>query len=184
MKHAINLYFIRHFPTASNKDNLWCGCGSNLSIDFDLAKKIKKKNLKEIDSIKFDYVCVSPLNRCIETAKLLGFNQYIIDPLIIERNFGNLEQKPCSAELKDKLADWDLNTTLDGSVEPIQSIYYDRLVPFLNKLNKLPDQSNVLVISHSWIGRLLKYHFTKNKEDIKKAPINGELLAWSYKYEK
>lgn len=172
----INLYFIRHFPTQSNNKNLWCGAKSNLSIDLSKADEcvLKLNNLK---NIKFDYVFLSPLKRCKQTLDKLKIHKTpMIDKRLIERDFGLIEQTPCTTKTKNILADWDKNTDLSKHVEKIQDMYFKKLLPFIEELKQLPSGSNVLVIAHSWIGRLLKYYFTNNKKEIEVAPKNGQLL--------
>lgn len=182
--YMIKLYFVRHFPTNANAKNLWCGKNTNLSINFAKAKKMEDDGLlNDIKSINFDYIYTSPLKRCLQTCDFLKFDKTKItkDERLIERDFGKIEQTPCIDSIKRDLADFDLNTDLNMNVEKIQDIYKNRLIPFLNDVKELPNKSNVLIVSHSWIGRLLKFYFSNNKKDIYIAPKNGLLLYFSLK---
>ncbi|MCQ3914815.1 MAG: histidine phosphatase family protein [Mycoplasmoidaceae bacterium] len=102
----INVYFIRHFPTQSNIKNIWCGRGTDISINRDISIKLLKDDLlNEIGQIKFNFVFTSPLKRCIETCNMLGIKKFCVDQRLIEREFGSIEQKPCNEKDKRNLGD-------------------------------------------------------------------------------
>lgn len=179
----IFLYFVRHLPTQSNTKNLWCGRKTDLHIDKNKSTQIvTPQQLDFFWNHKFDYVFVSPMIRCLETYDFFKIKTpKKIDDRIIEREFGQLEQTPCDDKIKKLLANLQLNTDLSKGVEKINDIFHKRLIPFINDIKKLPDGSHVLIISHSWIGRLLKYYFSNNQNDINEAPKNGEILKFKLK---
>ena len=158
------LLFTRHCKTEANINNYWSGL-SDIDIT-DEGKKSIPSLCEEAKKYKIDAIYCSPLKRAIETAKPIAdiFDLSIkIDPLLIERNFANLENKPCDSQVKNDLSNWQLNIDLDQGVEKIQDMYYNRIKVFFDKLIKEHKGETVLVVAHSWIYRLLLFYLSKEK---------------------
>lgn len=178
----MTIYFLRHAKTKANRVNIWCGNGTNIDIC--------KKNINELEivsnkikNIKISTIICSPLLRCVNTAKMIQkynpFTKIQFDNYLIERSFGDLEGKIIDENHKLKLSNWDINTDLSCGVEKIQDMYFLRILPFINKLkNEFKPEDCILLVSHSWVGRLLKYHFSHNTNDILIAPKNLELMKF------
>lgn len=119
-----------------------------------------------------DTIVCSPLSRAHETAKLvareLNFDESKIhvNSLLIERNFGSLEQQPYDPDLDlDGFADvesWDELTT--------------RAKLALEWINTL-DAENVLVVSHGSLGRAMRSHLVP-EHDVKDRLQNAKLVQW------
>ena len=178
------LLFIRHCRTDYNINNLWCGLSD---IDISASSKDDVPNLiEQIKIYDIDKIYCSPLKRAKETVELLNKNINIavdIEPLIIERSFGLLEGKQCTAKDKDDLANWIINTDLNANVEKIQDMYFKRIKKFFDKLTKDPKNENktFLIVAHSWVYRLLLFYLSNETkpELIKNAPKPSYL----YKFE-
>lgn len=177
----MKIYFLRHAKTDSNIYNRWQG-----KSDLDLSNE-GVEQLKELakQNYIFDVIFTSPTKRTLKTANVFkNINNLIIcDDRILERDFGNLESKDVQEGEKEMLSDWDFNTDLNQNVEKIQDMYYLRVKPFLLELKSKYNDSNkkILIVSHSWVGRLISFFCSKEtkKELIAKAPINGYI----YEYE-
>jgi len=91
----MELYVIRHGKTDWNKE-----CRFQGAKDIDLneeGREVAGRLGERMDSIHFDLIYSSPLNRAYETACLIRGHrniQIIKDPLIIEVSFGSFEGLP------------------------------------------------------------------------------------------
>lgn len=173
----MKIFFIRHCKTDKNLSNIWQGKNSDeyLSIEGQKELILLKDNLNFIPDIIFS----SPLKRAIETAEGIKNKdtELIIEKCLIERDFGKLEGTETDENDKNLLSDYDLNTDLNQNVEKIQDMYLLRIKPFLLQLKKEFEHSNknIVIVSHSWVGRLLSFFSTNenNKDTIKTSLKNG-----------
>jgi uncharacterized phosphatase len=107
----------------------------------------------EAQDIKIDVIISSPLTRALHTARLIAAEigypeeKILVDDILIERNFGELEGVTYIAN--EPLAD------VDG-VETAEQIIA-RAEQALARLRELPHE-NVLVVSHGSFGRALRHH--------------------------
>ncbi|MCI8446125.1 MAG: histidine phosphatase family protein, partial [Bacilli bacterium] len=89
----MELYIVRHGETGYNKMGLLQG-KTNIPLNqkgIEQANKTKK----ELEQINFDIVVSSPLNRAIDTAKIIApNNEILIDERLNERTLGEYEGKP------------------------------------------------------------------------------------------
>lgn len=176
----MTIYFLRHAKTDSNIHNRWQG-----RSDLDLSNE-GINQLKQLAKLNysFDVIFSSPTKRTLKTANVFkNFNNLIIcDERILERNFGNLESKEVQEGEKEILSNWILNTDLNQNVEKIQDMYYQRIKPFLLELKSKYNNSNkkILIVSHSWVGRLISFFCSKEtkSELIAKAPINAQIYEY------
>ena len=177
----MKIYFLRHAKTDSNTQNRWQGRGDldRSNEGMEQLKQLANKNYF------FDVIFTSPTKRTLKTACVFknSNNLIICDGRILERDFGNLESKEVQEGEKEILSNWDLNTDLNQNVEKIQDMYYLRIKPFLLELKSEYKDSNkkILIVSHSWVGRLISFFSSKvtKKELIAEAPINAHI----YEYE-
>ncbi len=173
----MQIFILRHCKTKNNINNSWCGCNTDNELSLEGLNR-NKELVQELSQIKFDVIYSSPLKRCLITAKQISEitgSKLIIDNRLIERNFGELEGKPCDDNDKLKLADLHLNTDLNNGVEKIKDMYQKRIIPFYTELFE-KNFSKVLIVSHSWVLRLSKY-FLDGEVDSKTitvTPKNGE----------
>jgi probable phosphoglycerate mutase len=91
-----------------------------------------------------------------------------------------------ATDINDKRAIslWDLNSDLGLNVEKIQNMYYKRVVPTIRDLIKKYPNKTILIISHSWVGRLMKYYFDPKKDPILilQTPQNATLIKLNSSY--
>lgn len=109
---------------------------------------------EKIKNIHFDYVYCSPLTRTRQTASLVTANKYpiIVDPLLIERDFGKLEG--VDFHIYDMGDFWQrpLNESFDGE-ETVEHMLI-RASKFINKIPN--DSKNVLIVTHGAFYRALR----------------------------
>jgi broad specificity phosphatase PhoE len=72
------------------------------------------------------------------------------------------------------MSNWDLNSDLDNGVETIQDMYFKRIKPFIDQIIKIHSKKTIVVVAHSWVGRLFNFYFSnKDKSTIAITPKNG-----------
>lgn len=149
----MKLYVLRHGETDANKNRI-----VQSYTDYYLNKDGVNDALrvkKELENISFDKIFSSPLKRAKQTAEIICENSNILyDDLLVERNFGDLENKkmPEGEELK-KLWNFSYN---ENNVETVYEIL-DRSKEFLNKIKK-ENVNNILVVSHGAFLQALHFN--------------------------
>lgn len=178
----MKIYFVRHAKTNANLLNKWQGI-SDLELSNEGIKELE--NLKEkIDNFHVDIVYTSPLKRAKQTANIFmkGNTELIVEERLIERDFGMLEQTKVEDYQKEALSNMEENTDLEMNVEKIKDMYSKRVKPFLLELKNKYEKSNkkILIVSHSWVGRLVSFFSLKEKDQsaIKVAPKNAEIYEY------
>lgn len=148
----IKIFLTRHSQTQWNKEKRLQG-----RKDSPLTKQgiDNAKALKEyIQNIHFDYVYSSPILRAYHTAKIIFEDQNIIqDDRLMEMNFGDFEGRKISDILK---TDYELYYQLWHEPEKFTCIPHgetydqiiERVTSFLKDIEKLPDHSQVMVVTH------------------------------------
>ena len=94
MMHNMTVYLIRHGETDYNKQKFLQG-RSNISLN-ECGRELAEITGRALQDVTFDYVYSSPLNRAMETAKLLLNSKnipIIPEERIIEISFGEHEGK-------------------------------------------------------------------------------------------
>lgn len=105
-----------------------------------------------LDALTIDKVYVSPLKRAIQTAQLIGLNEYEISPLVGEMSFGAYEGKPKTEMISAFEGKWEsdpMATELRGELEELSQ----RIHSFLSMLEK---DKNYLIVSHGAFIRAMK----------------------------
>lgn len=146
------IYVVRHGETDWNKNGI---CQGKTNISLNENGIAQAKVLKDKINVNLIDICyVSPLNRTIETAKIITNNKLdlIIDDRIVERGFGTLEGKPFNYDATAKSWDYELNYD-EYDIEAIKEVL-KRAKDFLDYLNKTYDNKNILIISHGHLSRL------------------------------
>ena len=159
----MNLYVVRHGETIWNVEKRVQGI-----TDIPLTEKGRKdaEELQElISTLNIDVVISSPLDRARETAKILVNNSLPIntDDRIKERDWGMNE-----GALIDTVDRWDcwdvvLNTKVQN-IECIQDFMY-RVSSFLEDIKVRYKDSNVLIVTHSAVSRVIHYLLGTIPED-------------------
>ena len=93
------------------------------------------------------------------------------DELLLERNFGVLENTPWSPEVSKSL----LNDNLPDGVEPWDNMV-KRARAILEQIERLP-VDNVLLVAHGSIGRAIR-SILNPEADINAHIPNTELVRW------
>ncbi len=171
------IFIVRHGQTDWNKLGIVQG-KTNISLnEKGIAEAKAIRNKINIDIIDACYV--SPLNRTIETAKIVTDNKIdlILDDRLIERGFGSLEGKPFDYEITAKSWDYKINYDEYG-IETIKEVL-KRAKNFLDYINKTYDNKNVLVVSHGACIKALYFNvicYDENTDFLSFFPENGAIL--------
>ena len=160
------IYVVRHGETDWNKNGI---CQGKTNISLNENGVAQAKVLKDKINVNLIDICyVSPLNRTIETAKIITNNKLdlIIDDRIVERGFGTLEGKPFNYDEYD--------------IEAIKEVL-KRAKDFLDYLNKTYDNKNILIISHGAFIKALYFNivgYNSKTDFLSFFPKNGEVLEF------
>ena len=159
----MKLYVVRHGETIWNVENRVQGITDIPLTDKGRLDATLLKDL--VKDINIDVVISSPLNRAIETAKILTDNKLPIntDDRIKERDWGLNEG--ANIDDVDKWDCWDviLNTRVQN-IESIQDFMY-RVSNFLEDIKVRYKDKNVLVVTHSAVIRVIHYMLGTIPED-------------------
>ena len=141
------IIFIRHGETDYNAKNLWMGRTDILLNKRGLLQAKTASTL--LQGFNFSKIYTSPLKRALQTASIIHKQQpnqpnLIIDKLLQERSFGELEGLRKTQDIKNKLH-------LNQSAEPLEHLK-SRLLSFIKKIDT---NERVLIVSHSAVFRCL-----------------------------
>lgn len=166
------LYYIRHGQSEMNLQGFFAGT-TNTPLTAKGRKQAKKAGVAA-KKLNIDYIVSSPLTRALDTAKIIAkeigypIDKIEINPLFIERNFGEMEGKTYSVDLD-----------LDGviGVERTDDLLA-RTKLALAYLTNLETDS-VLVVSHGSFGRGLRHHLFEEFPLSHPHRIpNAEIVSW------
>ena len=142
---------------------------------------------KRIGEVHFDAVFASPLDRAIVTGSVIGGvtkEQVIIDPRIIETDFGKYEQRPYSAMGPFMGLYWALPEVFPApkGVETISSMKA-RAASFLKEVEKrglAEGWEQVLIACHGGIMRVLSGYLEGRKNGLlwRPKPHNCEIRVY------
>lgn len=162
----MKLYLVRHGQTDFNAGDRTQG-SSDIPLNETgigqaqaLAKEIKERNLR------FDVYYVSPLTRARQTAEIIteGKADFIIDDLITERYFGELEGKKVDWSEVGDIFDRRVNLDKYG-IEPIKTLLA-RAKRFLDKLSEIyPDDMSILIVAHGALLRAIHFNIVGYDDD-------------------
>ncbi len=166
----MKLYVVRHGETIWNAENRVQGVSDiPLTDKGRLDATLQKDFVKSLD---IDVVISSPLDRAIETAKLLTDNKLPIntDDRIKERDWGLNEG--ANIDEVDRWDCWDviLNTRVQN-IESIQDFMY-RVSSFLEDIKVRYKDKKVLLVTHSAVIRVIHYLLGTIPEDGDLSKIN------------
>ena len=166
----MKLYVVRHGETIWNAENRVQGVSDiPLTDKGRLDATLQKDFVKSLD---IDVVISSPLDRAIETAKILTDNKLPIntDDRIKERDWGLNEG--ANIDEVDRWDCWDviLNTKVQN-IESIQDFMY-RVSSFLEDIKVRYKDKKVLLVTHSAVIRVIHYLLGTIPEDGDLSKIN------------
>lgn len=161
----MKLYFVRHGQTDWNIQNRLQGA-SNIPLN---STGIEQAHIlaNKLNSIHFDYIISSPLDRALCTANII--NQHRNIPLItcdslLERSFGCLEG--IKGYEYDKNLFWDYYKNYKyKDVEPIQN-FFDRINKYLDNLIKTYPEKTILLVSHNGVNIATNCYFNGFPKDM------------------
>lgn len=167
----MNIWITRHGQTKLNKTKLMQG-----RTDEPLNERGREQARlahEGIGDVKFDAVYASPLDRAIETASIIAGvsrDEVIVEPRIIEADFGRFEMKPY-AGLGFKMTAYWMFPELFKNPEGVESIesMVTRSHGFLKELEE-QEYENVLVVCHGGIIRAMCGYLEDKKSKIKWRP--------------
>ncbi len=155
-QYIMKIWVTRHGQTNLNKQKLMQGLTDEPLNEVGIQQA--KDARKALGEVHFDAVYASPLDRAITTASIIGNirkEEVIIDPRIIETDFGKYEKRKYHLMGPRMTAYWALPEVFPApkSVETIASMV-KRSSEFLRELEQ-KDYENVLVTCHGGIIRAL-----------------------------
>lgn len=167
----MKIWVTRHGQTDLNKKKLMQGRTDMPLNETGIAQARHAGEL--IGDQKFDAVYASPLKRAVHTASLIGNvdpSEVIIDPRIIETDFGKYEAKSYFAMGIAMTLYWALPEVFPApkTVESIKAMT-SRSSAFLKELEE-KDYENVLVVCHGGIIRAICGYLEDRKNGIKWRP--------------
>lgn len=142
------LCFIRHGETDWNKQKLIQGTLNNPLNDTGRNQALNTAHLLKDINLSFDVLMTSPLSRAYETMKIIRDKifpnkEIIINPEVIEREFGDLEGKPVCKESYDLMFKEEVN-----NLEKLADLKNRAFNAILNIAHNYPNK-NILITSHS-----------------------------------
>lgn len=150
----MNLYVLRHGQTDYNIEGRFQG-----QIDIKMNKigeEQVKKSAEKLKQTKFNKVFVSPLQRTIDTARIVA-EEIIIEPRIIERSFGTLEGKYSISDYEEKIEEF--------KIESIKEMEY-RIGDFLEELlQQSQKQENILIVTHEGVAQIINRILNKEVQE-------------------
>lgn len=159
-RKCMKIWITRHGQTNLNKAKLMQGRTDEPLNErgFAQAKEARDK----IGEVHFDKVYASPLSRAIDTASIIGGvdrKDIIVDPRIIEVDFGRYEKRPYAKMGLHMTLYWMLPTIIPApkTVETIPAMKA-RGGSFLDDIiadGRKNDCENILVVCHGGIMRVL-----------------------------
>lgn len=177
--NEMSLYVTRHGQTNYNVNNLVCGI-SPAALTTDGIEQAKELG-RQLKSIKYDFLYVSPLQRAIDTAYYANVEglEVIIEPRISEINFGIYEgvhrDDPGFIANKHNLAIRYPNG--ESFIELCKRVY-----EFLDEIKEQATKSNVLLVCHGAVCRAINTYFNEMSNDdiFYYQTENCQLLKYDY----
>jgi probable phosphoglycerate mutase len=147
------LYFVRHGESQANIDEIFAGPDYYAPLTDNGRNQATQAALRlKVDSIMFDTIIASPIERARDTAIIIaegiGFNVDDIryDKRLVEYDMGTLSgQSMIDVTPLERV-------TADDAEDP--TTFKDRIVAVLEDASKLP--GNTLLVSHAGVGRMIE----------------------------
>lgn len=160
----MKLYLVRHGQTDFNAGNLAQGI-SDIPLN-DTGKAQAAALAHTVQPMHFDAYYVSPLQRARQTAEIItgGQADFIVDPLLRERSFGEVEGRHVDWSQVGDIHDRRANISTYG-IEPVNDLLA-RAKTFLDHLKAThrPDET-ILVVAHGGLLRALHFNIVGYDDD-------------------
>ena len=159
----MNIYFARHGQTQWNKDNRVCG-----RTDLPLTDKGEEQAGKLAENLateNIDIIISSPLQRAVQTSEIVAKRfdcSVLIDERLIEQDYGIYEGVDRKNEdfLNNK-RNFAYKYPNGESMMQVAA----RVYPLIEELREKYSDSNVLLICHGGVCRVLKTYFQDMTND-------------------
>lgn len=177
------IYFVRHGQTYDNETKTIQGNGPLNPNGINQAQQAAI----ELKDIEFDICFCSPLLRTKQTLEhILIYHpnlKVIYDDRLIERQYGDAVGMHYN-EIVDIEKRWYGNINLSHNIESVDKLY-SRVESFYNDLKKNYQDQNILIVSHSGVGRVSKGYFygkpiNDDYTDVQYKTNNGEVVIFSF----
>lgn len=170
----MNIIFVRHGETNWNTQKRLQGQTNESRLN---ENGIKQANIigKKLSDFEYDVIISSPLERAIETAKIINRKNnknIIVNNDIRERGYGELEGAYTTHNQIERMWDND-NIEKENGIEPVDK-FLNRIHKFLDNLIEEKEYQNVLIVAHDGVGIATEVYFNKNTN-------NKKLLSYSMK---
>ncbi|MAR78315.1 MAG: 2,3-bisphosphoglycerate-dependent phosphoglycerate mutase [Gammaproteobacteria bacterium] len=159
------IWFVRHAQSEYNKKKIFTGWHDPELTEHGIHKAHDLK--EELYDIKFDYAFSSPLKRAHSTAKILVDEvEIVVDDRLKERSYGDWSALS-KQEVKEMVGEenyyaarrgWESHPPNGESLKDVSI----RVKPFIDDL---PDNGNILVVSHGNTIRAISVLFGINTVD-------------------
>jgi len=149
----MKIFYIRHLQTEWNQQGLLQG-----SKDIPVlppsgnSRDEIQSNLELLNNHDFDNILVSDLKRTQQTAACYGFDQFAIEPLINEFNFGEFEGQSKKKILEKHEDEW-LNNVYEIKFGDDIYLLEKRVKSFISKYK---NKEKILVFGHGMVGRAIE----------------------------
>lgn len=162
LKMENKIYFLRHFKTLNNLNNVISGRSTSPTIATDF--------ILPTNTI-FHKIYCSPAERCRTTMNALPNNildnaDIIFDERLLERNLGNLEGMPRNNAIKSYPFLFSKNKLDVFSTPPngeSYEVFSQRLHQFYNDtICNMQNRQNILICSHNQTLKMLYHILTKS----------------------
>ncbi|PIQ42573.1 MAG: histidine phosphatase family protein [Gammaproteobacteria bacterium CG11_big_fil_rev_8_21_14_0_20_46_22] len=173
----MRIFLVRHFETAWNAQGILQGA-KDIPIlgapPHTLVSSVREK----LKLVRPQKVFVSPLCRTQQTARLCGFEQFIIDVLLRELDFGQYEGKAKTLLQMDYGEQW--------LSEPSKLIFGESLANFrariLKFLIKHQEAEKMLIFGHgNWIRALISLAQYGHIDQMNQLSLaNGEVVELNF----
>ena len=156
-------YFLRHGETAWNAEGRLCG---RTDIALSPAGRQQARALaRGLKALSFEALYTSPLDRALETARLIGRDLGLApvpDERLVELNYGDWEGKTIAEIQRTDPATYRAWVANPAAVAPPKGETGEELVrrvaPFLDQIVSGRTRGNVVVVCHKTVCRLVVCH--------------------------
>lgn len=184
------IYLIRHGQDEDNSNGILNGRRDTplTSVGINQAEQLSAQ-IKKL-GLNIDFVFSSPLQRALKTAQIVtsvnNFPDPIIEPLLIERDYGDMTGKQQSQILELCSPDVIFAQKINYFLSPPNAETFPDLIKrakeLLEKLNLSYQNKNILLVSHGDFGKMIycAYHELAWKDVLNFFHFgNGEMLKLS-----
>lgn len=171
----MNLIVIRNTEAPSNVNYIVGGRSEESLTERGImqAKELRKK----LEQMNYDVIITSPVNRAVETAKIINYKNISIikDERITERDSGDLLLKDRNLVNKTEWNSMKKLRTKDNAETLLALV--NRTNEFIEEIRKKYKNETVLIVTHNSICRalwMIKNEKEKSKEEINSFYHNSE----------